>query len=60
MIHQKGGLGAISFNIRDALPPVYYEQLKDSLFGYSEILPRDYFDHLNTHWCTMDTKTIKK
>ena len=57
---RRGGLGAISFNICEALPPAYYEQLKDALFGYSELLPRDYFDHLNTHWCTMDTKTIKK
>ena len=57
---RRGGLGAVSHNIRDALPSAYYEQLKDSLFGYSELLPRDYFDHLNAHWCTMDTKTIKK
>ena len=57
---RRGGLGAVSHNIRDALPPAYYEQLKDSLFGYSKLLPRDYFDHLNAHWCTMDTGTIKK
>ena len=42
-----------------ALPTAYYEQLKDTLFGYKEVSPRDYFDHLDYHWCKMDTKTIK-
>ena len=50
----------MSFNIREALPPAYYEQPKDILFGYKEVSSRDYFDHINNHWCKMDTKTIKK
>ena len=50
----------MSFNIREALPVAYYEQLKDTLFGCKEVLPRDYFDHLDDRWCNMDTKTIKR
>ena len=56
---RKGGMDAVSFNIRQALPAAYYEQLKDTLFGYKEVSPRDYFDHLDDHWCKMNTKTIK-
>ena len=52
-------MDAVSYNIRQALPTAYYEQLKDTLFGYKEVSPRDYFDHLDDHWCKMDTKTIK-
>ena len=52
-------MDAVSYNIRQALPIAYYEQLKDTLFGYKEVSPRDYFDHLDDHWCKMDTKTTK-
>ena len=49
----------VCYNIREALPVAYYEQLKDSLMGYREVSIREYFDHLDKHWCKMDTKTIK-
>ena len=39
---------------------MYYEQLKSTLFGYKEIALREYFDHLDNHWCKMDIKTTKK
>ena len=32
---------------------------KTPFFGYKEVYPRAYFDHLNNHWCKMDIKTIK-
>ena len=57
---RKGGLNVVSFNICEVLPVTYYEQLKNVLFSYKELSPRDYFDHLDDHWCKMDTKTIKR
>ena len=52
-------MDAVSHNIRKALPVAYYKQLKDTLFGYKEVSPRNYFDHLDGHWCMTDTKIIK-
>ena len=50
----------MAFKINEAFPVAYYEQLKDTLFSYKEVSPRDSFDHLDDHWCKMDTKTIKR
>ena len=47
---RKGGLDAVSHNIREALAVAYYEQLKDALFGYKVVSPREYFDRLDNYW----------
>ena len=57
---RRGACSAVCRNIREALPEAYYEQLKIELMGYKEVSIRDYFDHLDEHWCKMDTKTIKR
>ena len=57
---RRGACSAACRNIREALPEAYYEQLKNDLMGYKEVSIRDYFDHLDKHWCKMDTKTIKR
>ena len=46
-------------NVWDTLDEAYYRQLKHVRFGYRRVNPRSYFTHLESHWCKLDTATIK-
>ena len=57
---RKGALRGICDNIRDALDPKYYIALKKPIIGYKRTTAKDYFIHLDSKWCKLDTKVIKK
>ena len=39
-----------SENLRDAFDLRNYDQLKQPIFRYKQIQPRQYFTHLKAHW----------
>ena len=47
---RKGTIRGIADNIRDALDPTYYQQLKNKRLKYKNLSVQDYFQHLDTHW----------
>ena len=53
----KRGVGE---NIRDALDPEYYEELEHPVYGYDDVKPFDYFEHLEDHHCPLEEQAIKQ
>ncbi len=47
---RKGTIRGIADNLRDALEPTYYQQLKNKRLKYKNLEIQDYFKHLDTHW----------
>ena len=45
-------------NIRDALPEKCFKRLKEKLYVYKRIAPRDYIEHLEEEWCPLDEDAI--
>ena len=57
---RRGALKAVCHDIHQALDEQYYDQLEDDLMGYKCVDIQDYFKHLESSWCKMDTRTIQK
>ena len=53
-------LKAVCHHIHQALDADYYDQLEDDLMGYKWVTVHNYFKHLDSVWCKMDTKSITK
>ena len=51
---------AFGENWRDCLPPRYWEQLEEAVFVWKNISPRQYVEHLQDVWITLDEPTIEK
>ena len=49
-----------SQNWQKALDSRYYEQLREEIFGYSRILPRQFIEHLEKKWVKLDIMVIKQ
>ena len=47
-------------NFRAAVDEQYYKQLKKPIVGYRGIKIKDFFDHLDTKWCKLDTNSISE
>jgi chromosome condensin MukBEF ATPase and DNA-binding subunit MukB len=45
-------------NIRDALEPQYYQQLKARTIGYKKVTVKQYIKHLDDQWCKLDTMAV--
>ena len=50
----------LTANFRAAIDEQYYKQLKKPIVGYRGIKIKDYFDHLDTKWCKLDTNSISE
>ena len=48
----------VSENFRDALDLEFYSALEHADYGYINVLPREYIDHLETDHCPMDVSAI--
>ena len=46
-------------NLRDALDLRYYEQVRETTFGYKRRTFRHYIEHLEEYWCMLNCKTIE-
>ena len=49
-----------SENIQLALPESHYEQLKEDLYAYKRVRPRDYIEHLENDWCPLDEQVVEE
>ena len=47
-------------NIRDAIDEKYYEQLIEEIFAYKNVRPKQYIDHLENVWCSLDATAIRE
>ena len=47
-------------NWKNALNSRYYEQLRDEVFGFKRITPRQFIEHLEQRWVKLDTMVIKR
>jgi hypothetical protein len=45
-------------NIRDAMEPQYYQQLKAKTIGYKKVTVKQYIAHLDDQWCKLDTMAV--
>lgn len=50
----------ITKNYHKALDEQYYEQLKKIKTGYKGIKLTEYIQHLDMHWCHLNTSVIKE
>ena len=46
-------------NFMDALDETYYEQLEHDITGYQGVNTGDFFMHLKSVWCSLDTGAIE-
>ena len=47
-------------NWRKALDSRYYEQLREEIFEYKCITPRQFIEHLEKKWVKLDTMVVKR
>ena len=55
----QGALKGLTANLRDAIDPKYYQELKKPLLGYKKVAIRDYFEHIKKEWCVLDTEETR-
>ena len=57
---RRGALRGLSENVRDALDEKYYLHLKKPIIAYKNVELREYITHLDSKWCKLDTRVVKK
>ena len=56
---RKGFHRGMRKNFMDALDETYYEQLEHDITGYQGVNTGDFFTHLKSVWCSLDTGPLK-
>ena len=49
-----------SKNVQVALPESHNEQLKENVYAYKRVRPRDYIEHLKDDWCPLNKKVVEE
>lgn len=56
----QGALKGLTANLRDAIDPKYYQELKKPLLGYKKVTIREYIEHIKKEWCVLDTEETRR
>ena len=57
---RKGTLLGVGDQIRKALDQKYHKRLEKKIIGYKNVTIRQYFEHLDQQWCSLETHVVKE